>query len=218
MSALPQPIKDKYFLNLWKEQHSAPDLSVINCAEHQKVAEQIAVRSVTLVRDQAGLLPLRLGSGERAAVVIPNPVDLSPADTSSYVIPSLASAVREYHSNVDEILIPYIPSKNDVAGLLQKLRDYNLIVLGTLNAYDQPAQAEFVHAVLKMNIPAVVAALRLPYDLAVFPEASTFVCTYSILDPSMRALASTLFGRSSFRGKLPVSIPGLYAVGHGESR
>ena len=194
-----------------------PNLSVINCAEHQKIADEIAVHSVTLVRDQAHLLPLRLKSGERAAVIVPKPVDLTPADTSSYVIPSLASAMREYHPNVDEFLIPHIPSENDVASLLKKLRDYNLIVLGTLNAYDQPAQADFVRAVLKMDLPTVIAALRLPYDLAAFPKAPTFVCTYSLLDPSMRALASVLFGRSAFRGKLPVSIPGLYAVGHGES-
>ena len=57
----------------------------------------------------------------------------------------------------------------------------------------------------------------LPKYLAAFPVSSTFVCTYSILDPSMRALASALFGRSAFRGKLPVSIPGFYAIGHGES-
>jgi len=194
-----------------------PNLSIINCAEHQKIADEIAVHSVTLVCDQAHLLPLRLKSGERAAVIVPKPVDLTPADTSSYVIPSLASAMREYHPNVDEFLIPHIPSENDVASLLKKLRDYNLIVLGTLNAYDQPAQADFVRAVLKMDLPTVIAALRLPYDLAAFPEAQTFVCTYSLLDPSMRALASALFGRTAFRGKLPVSIPGLYAVGHGES-
>lgn len=176
-----------------------------------------AARSVTLVCDQAHLLPLRLKSGERAAVVVPKPVDLTLADTSSYVVPFLASAIREYHPNVDEFLIPHTPSENDVADLLQKLRDYNLIVLGTLNAYDQSAQADFVRAVLKMNIPTVVAALRLPYDLIAFSEAPTFVCTYSIPDPSMRALASALFGRSTFRGKLPVSIPGLYAIGHRES-
>jgi beta-N-acetylhexosaminidase len=75
-------------------------------------------------------------------------------------------------------------------------------------------RAEFVRQALKLGIPAMVLC-RLPYDLAAFPEAQTYVCTYSILEPSMQALAKTLFGQIPFQGKLPVSIPGLYAVAHG---
>jgi beta-N-acetylhexosaminidase len=56
--------------------------------------------------------------------------------------------------------------------------------------------------------------LRLPYDLSVFPEADTYFCTYSILEPSMRALAKALFGKIKFEGRLPVSIPGLFALGN----
>ena len=74
-------------------------------------------------------------------------------------------------------------------------------------------QAVLVREVLLTGIPTIVVALRLPYDLSEFPEAKTYVSTYSILEPSMIALASALFGKSKFRGHLPVSIPGLYAAG-----
>ncbi len=60
----------------------------------------------------------------------------------------------------------------------------------------------------------VVAALRLPYDLASFPEVKTYLCTYGIQSPSIFALASVLFGEIPAQGKLPVSIPELYPVGH----
>jgi beta-N-acetylhexosaminidase len=63
--------------------------------------------------------------------------------------------------------------------------------------------------VLKTNRPTIVVALRLPYDLAAFPEAPTYLCTYSILEPSMRALASALFGHAAITGRLPVTIPGI---------
>jgi beta-N-acetylhexosaminidase len=58
--------------------------------------------------------------------------------------------------------------------------------------------------------------MRLPYDLTAFEEAPAFVCTYSILEPSMRAAASAMFGKSRFEGHLPVSIPNLYPIGHGQ--
>lgn len=62
---------------------------------------------------------------------------------------------------------------------------------------------------LKLDKPVINIALRLPYDLAAFPQASTYVCTYSILEPSMRAVAKAVFGHSEMTGRLPVSIPGL---------
>jgi beta-N-acetylhexosaminidase len=63
----------------------------------------------------------------------------------------------------------------------------------------------------------VAAALRLPYDLAAYPEAQTYLCAYSILPPAMDALADAIWGRAPISGHLPAGIPGLYAVGHGLS-
>jgi beta-N-acetylhexosaminidase len=197
--------------------HSQPDLSVVGCAAHRAVAAEVAEGSITLVRDEAGLLPLQPKTEERIAVIVPKPIDLTPADTSSYVRPGLAAALREYHLNVDEYIISYAPEAGEITGLLERLRGYDLLILGTLNAYASPPQAEFVRQALKLGLPAVVVALRLPYDLAAFPEAKTYVCTYSILEPSMRALVKALFGKSRFKGRLPVSIPGLYAVGHAKT-
>jgi beta-N-acetylhexosaminidase len=196
---------------------SQPDLSVVGCAAHQAVAAEIAERSVTLIRDDVGLLPLLLKSEERIAAIVPKPIDLTPADTSSYVTPRLAAALRQYHPDVDEYLLSYAPESGEIASLLEQLRNHKLIILGTLNAFSSPGQAEFVRQALKLGIPTVVVALRLPYDLSVFPRAQTYICTYSILEPSMQALAKALFGKIRFEGRLPVSIPGLYAVGYGKT-
>jgi beta-N-acetylhexosaminidase len=215
--ALSTSVERVLSLKRWLAGHSQPDLSVVGCNEHQAVATEIAERSITLVRDRAGLLPLRLKPEARIAVIVPKPIDLTPADTSSYVTPGLAAALRRYHPNVDEYLIPYAPQEAEIAILIDQLRDYNILILGTLNAHASPGQAEFVRQALKLGLPAVVVALRLPYDLTVFPEAQTYVCTYSILEPSMQALAKALFGQIKFAGQLPVSIPGLYAVGHAKT-
>jgi len=203
-------------LKRWLSRQSQPDLSVVGCVEHQAVADEIAERSITLVRNGANLLPLKLNPKQRLAVVVPKPVDLTPADTSSYVTPGLGAAIRQFHSNVDEYMIAFSPDAEEIANLLERLREYDMLILGTLNAYTAPNQAEFVRQALKFDIPSVVVALRLPYDLAAFPEAKTYLCTYSILEPSMQALAKALFGQIEFEGKLPVSIPGLYSLGHGK--
>jgi beta-N-acetylhexosaminidase len=43
----------------------------------------------------------------------------------------------------------------------------------------------------------------------------THICTFGIQPASMDALAAALFGDITFQGKLPVSIPGEAAFGHG---
>ncbi len=199
------------------EQSQEEELGVVGCEEHLKVANDIAKRSITLVRDQAGLLPLHLQPAQRIAVVFATPMDLTPADTSSYVSPTLGQSLRLYHKHVDEFLISQSPSSMEICNLLNQLWNYDLIVVGTINAYNQPMQALLVTEILKTGIPSVIVGLRLPYDLMAFPEATTYACTYSILEPSMKALAAAMFGKGGFSGHLPVSIPGLYQPGHGQT-
>jgi beta-N-acetylhexosaminidase len=197
------------------KQAPPPGLDVVGCAAHQAIADQIARKSVTLVRNQAGLLPLSPHAERNIAVIMPRPLDLTPADTSSYVIPALAGELRQYFPEVDEYLLPGVVRDQDIGALLEQVRHYRLAIVGTLNAFTRPDQARLVHAVLQTWIPCVVVALRMPYDLVAFPQAATYVCTYSILEPSMRALAQALTGITPFQGRLPVSIPGLYAAGAG---
>ncbi len=187
----------------------APDLSVLGCAEHLRVADEIAARAVTRVRDRSGLLPIQLSDHQRVLVVVPVPQDLTPADTSSYVQPLLAASLREFHAPVDEIKIPINPTHPDISALIQQARDYDLIVVGTINAFTHEGQAELVRSLLQTDKPLIVVSMRLPYDLMAFPQAPTFICAYSILEPCMRAAAGALFGQIEMTGRLPVSIPGI---------
>jgi beta-N-acetylhexosaminidase len=199
--------------NWLTENASTPDLSVIQSAAHMQIADEIAEKSITLVRDQNNYLPIKLDEGKRIAVIIPVPQDLTPADTSSYIQPMLAESIREFQTQTDEFKIPYAPSEEDISVTLKRIRSYDMIIVGTINAYAEEKQAEFVRQLLDMDKPVIVVAMRLPYDLAAFPQASTFVCTYSILEPSMRAVARALFGFGKMTGQLPVSIPGLVEAG-----
>ena len=54
----------------------------------------------------------------------------------------------------------------------------------------------------------MAAALRMPYDLQVFPTAPAYVCAYGLQPATLKALARCLFGLAPFTGKLPVTIAG----------
>jgi beta-N-acetylhexosaminidase len=196
-------------LKRWCARVTPPPLEVVGCTEHHALALEIAARSITLVRDAVGRLPMRPGPGSRLAVVVPAPADLTPADTSSYVSVSLAGALRAHVPCVDELLVPLDPTAADVAAVCDALRTagHDLVVVGTINAGQHPGQAALVNAMLDLHLPAVAVALRMPHDLLAYPRAPTYVCTYSILPPAMEALAQALVGGIGFGGHLPVSLP-----------
>jgi beta-N-acetylhexosaminidase len=194
-------------LKSWIKRQPQQPLAVVGCKEHLKLAQEVARKSITLVRDTAQLLPIRIGPDQKIAVAVPRPENLTPADTSSYVKPVLADALRRYHPRVDEFSFGMSPSAEEIGALCERLAKYDVVVLGTINATAHPGQADLVKKLLKQRAQLITVALRMPYDLAMYPEASTYICTYSILSPSMEALAEALFGRIAFTGSLPVTIP-----------
>jgi beta-N-acetylhexosaminidase len=201
----------------WLGGHDQPSLDIVGCGDHQALAAELARRSITLVRDDERLLPLKPAADTRIAVVQSMPADLTPADTSSTVTPTLAAALRRRLPGVEEILLPAAAGKADIAGLGTRLATFDLVIVGTFSAQLQPAQANLAEAALATGRPTVTVALRTPWDLLAYPSARTHVCSYGILPPSMEALAAALLGESPFVGRLPVDIAGLYPRGHGLS-
>nr|WP_255603730.1 glycoside hydrolase family 3 N-terminal domain-containing protein [Oscillochloris sp. ZM17-4] len=201
----------------WLAGQAQPALDVIGCAAHRALAAEASARAITLVRDEAGRLPLRLPAEARVAVVVPQTADLTPADTSSYERCELARAVRRHHPAAEELVMPADPSPAEVDALCARLAGCDLAIVGTINAGAQAGQAALVRALLAGGTPVIAAALRLPYDLAAYPAAPTYLCAYSILPPAMDALADAIWGRAPITGRLPARIPGLYPLGHGVS-
>ena len=199
----------------WLAGFDQPSLDVVGSAEHQALAAELATRSVTLVRNDEALLPLRPGAGTRICVVQPTPTRMTPADTSSTVPPMLAEAVRGRHAATDSFAIEHSPTDAEIGVLTDKLASYDVIVLGTTAANIVPGQAKLVDRVLALGRPTVTVALRTPWDLGAYPSAQTHVCSFGILQPTMEALAAALFGEQPFGGRLPVELAGLYPRGHG---
>ncbi len=185
----------------------------VGSADHLELAGRLASASVTLVRNDDGVIPIRLGAGQRVFSLEPEPVNVTPADTTSLYPPRLAAALRTRHPDVTEVVYPHHPGQNDIEGAISTARDQDVVVVGTVGA--TPGQVKLVSALLATGKPVVTIALRTPYDLAAYPASTTHVCTYNAHAPSLEALASAIFGAIPFQGHLPAAIPGLHPRGHG---
>jgi len=63
--------------------------------------------------------------------------------------------------------------------------------------------------------PVVVISFGSPYFLRHFPEVAAYICLYRNTPQTQDIAAKAIFGEIEMRGRLPVSLPGLYPFGHG---
>lgn len=211
----PRPSPRLDDLTDWVSGFSLPELSTVGSSAHFRLASELAARSMTLVRDDPGMIPLRLEPGARILAIMPQPADLTPADTSSLVAPGLAASIGAQGVPTTELVVGREPGRQEIFEATELARRHDLVVVGTIDAGS--SQADLVESVLSAGVPTVTVALRTPYDLARYPMAPVHLCTYGILPPTLDALAAALFG-ARIEGRLPTSIPGLFPIGHGLTR
>ncbi len=202
-------------LRRWLKHFVWPERAYVKSQAHLELADRSARAALTLVRDEAGTLPLRPAEGEQVLVITPQPHELTPADSSADEPLALAEAVRAHHDAVIDLRVPAEPAEADVRAAREAAAAADAVVVATLATNVQPSQAALVEAVLETGTPTVTVAMRTPYDLADYPRSATHLCSYSIVPASVSAVADALFGRAAVGGRLPVDIPGLYPRGHG---
>ncbi len=202
-------------LRRWLSGFDRPSPDVVRSDAHRELARRAAGAALTLVRDAAGLLPLRPETTGRVAVITPTPHELTPADSSADEPLALADAVRRHHANVVRLRVAAEPDDAEIRAARELVAGADAAIVATLATNVQPGQARLVEALLGSGTPTVTVAMRTPYDLAHYPDSSTHLCSYSIVPASVGAVADALFGHAPIGGRLPVDIPGLYPRGHG---
>ena len=188
-----------------------PDLDVVGSADHRALSLTLAERSLTRLDRGAGgreAEPIAFAAGTRILAVMPQPADLTPADTSAYIAPGLARALRTCFASVEEVVVAVAPSDTEITAVRERAADggFDAIVVGTIEAHRQPAQAALVRALAGTGVPIVAVALRTPWDAAVYPAGLRAIATYSILPDPLEALARALAGEIGLPGVLPVAV------------
>jgi beta-N-acetylhexosaminidase len=195
-------------LRRWLGQWTMPPLEVVGSAEHAALARELARRSVTQIRDEAGLLPLRPSSSARLLVLAPTPADLTPADTSSLVPLRLIDAVRRRHARTETFTIPIDPSPTEVEAAMAAVMATDLVILCTIDAFRHPGQLRLAHTIAALERQAILVALRMPTDVDVLDDLPTALACYSIHDPSTEAMAAVIFGEVQPTGRVPLADTG----------
>jgi beta-N-acetylhexosaminidase len=218
---------------------------VVASPQNLAKARQIADDAVTLVRHSGQLLPIRAGKGTAAA---PNPYLRGEEPRSRVVAIIFTDDVRaEWGRSLERQLRARVPDANIVwveprtaqaqSEQILAAVEQAQTVIAAVYAVPQPGLAVVVNGLPKDNIAldkaqatlltrvlrragshTALVSLGSPYLAREFPEAQTYLCTFSNVPVSELSAVRALFGEIPVRGRLPVSIPNVAQRGAGLDR
>lgn len=193
---------------------------VVDRPEHRALADEIAQRAVTLVREAAGALPL--APTARVVHVVVNDV---PSPTAPGA--ELARELAKRLSRQPEIFLLDPKSRAEEVDPVKQAAASADVVLVSLFVRVRTGSGKFVLPETVRDAVTDLAAggARLvgvsfgnPYLARDLPGLSTYLAAYGDQVVMQTAVVRALFGEADIGGRLPVSIPGVASRSAGISR
>ncbi len=190
---------------------------IVASPQNQKLAQDIADHSITLLRDNQHLLPLNPIRAPRIfSLIIASGLESSPGDVFQAEMhqrfPSLYTEWIDARAS-DEIVaeIENYAAKADVIVFSTLVR----LISGKRNLTFSEKQRRVIDKLIASGKPLIWVAFGSPYVLELYPQIGTYLCTFSYSDVSQIAAAKALCGEIAVGGKMPVSIPQYARIGDG---
>jgi len=190
---------------------------IISNSGHLQTARQLFEHSLTLVKNDAEVLPLAAKDRTIALLALSSdPGDYYAGrafvrEFSKRCAPSLAFFADAYTGQEFMRKAGEKAARSDVVviALFSRLRSWK----GSVGL--EPRHLKLIKDLAAGGKPVVVVSFGSPYFIRNFPEIEAYLCAYRFAEDSQAAAVRALFGEVGVSGKLPVSIPELYPCGHG---
>ncbi|MCG8501338.1 MAG: glycoside hydrolase family 3 C-terminal domain-containing protein, partial [Firmicutes bacterium] len=195
--------KERYkLLSLMKKIHPVKQ-AVLD--KNREFAAALSQKSVTLVRDDKQLLPIK--RDDKVVAVSPVRKMFSGVDgtlTSCDFAGLFAHRFDcEYVSFEDAGEL----TGERLDDLIMKCGQADKVVVGAYNATILQDQQRLLEKISAVNHHIILVALRIPYDASILEkDISTALCTYEYTDESVSALLDAMAGHYQPAGRLPVSL------------
>ncbi|NUS99109.1 MAG: beta-N-acetylglucosaminidase, partial [Gemmatimonadaceae bacterium] len=191
---------------------------VVGTPEHWALADSIAARAVTLLRDSASLVPVA-GTAKRVAIVTYAP------ETELRAGRAFAAVVRASVPNARVVRISPRSARAELDSLAASLAGADAILVtthvrtieGAGRFAVAPAVAQWLDS-LATREKVIVVAHGNPYVLRQFPRVGSYLVTYGVGDALERASARAVLGLAPITAHSPISLPGFFARGDGLAR
>jgi beta-N-acetylhexosaminidase len=192
---------------------------ILSGGETAALADEIGEKAVTLVRNNAGLLPL----DKSAKIAV---LGISNGFEGPGTMGTLSSQLRQNGLRFASAYLQENSTADQVAAARKAVAEADVIVAGLYGrvrtgARNSVGLPENGAAILKDALASgkkvVGISFGNPYLLSSFPEMNTYIVAYSEVPSMQRAAARAILGVQDFSGRLPISLPGLHPRGTGLS-
>jgi beta-N-acetylhexosaminidase len=189
----------------------------VGIADHVAVAQEIAERSLTLLRNDRDLLPL---AGTRSADVV-SITYRRESDLMAGV--AFDARLRETYPRLRTAVLGPDTPDSEYDRLAELAAGSDLVVFSLyvpeVSTDDEvagsPELIDLVRAVASGGRPHVVVSFGNPYLLSEFPEVRSYMLAWGDANVSQRAAAGALLGDVSVTGRSPIRIPPSVEMGAG---
>ncbi|MEX2117835.1 MAG: glycoside hydrolase family 3 N-terminal domain-containing protein [Bacteroidota bacterium] len=189
---------------------------VVASPDHLRLAKEIARKSITVLGNRSGVLPLTRMDGKKV-------VDLVLSDQDDPL------SGRAFHwelvkrlGPMDEIVL--IPRDSlDYAAAFDSLMKADLVIAqlhfytrsGEMTGFAPAPVTRLLDSLEARGKHVIGVSFGNPYIVMGFPGIDTYVCAYSGAPVVVSAAAEVIFGEEPASGKLPVTMPGVFPFGSG---
>ena len=204
----------------------------VGSAEHRQLAQEIAAKSLTLLKNENGAFPLELQAGQRALILFADSC-ASRVGTGELAKSMLAEAgalppgaelqvMASTADNADECL--RAAEEADHVVLVHRTYSAACLDPSTVDGLSTPVFDQILAARHARGQSVILVSCQLPYDAARFADADAIVLAYcsspmktpppasgagSDYVPNLPAALCACFGLGEPGGRLPVDLPAL---------
>ena len=196
---------------------------LVSGPEALKLADEIAARALTLVRDDARLLHRDGAAGLRPGASLFN-LAVTNGEDRFFITNAFVSQMARLGRRVETVVLDARSTDAEVQRALERAAKADVVIAsmygrvrsGAANSTGLPEPGtRALGALLERGAPVVGVSFGNPYLLQNFPALKTYLVAYGDMPSLQRAAARALAGRAGITGRLPISLPGLYPRGTG---
>ncbi len=202
--------------------------NVIGGRAHQAVADEVSQRSITLIRDERGDVPLKLAREAHVLYlsVLDFPSGWRIAAPSRTFIPEL----KKHWPNVTSIELSERSTANEIALVRAMAPRFDAVIASVFvraasgsGRMDLPANMQALLRTIARDssasrTPFVTVLFGNPYTAAFLQDLPAMLLTYDFYDRPERSAVRAIAGDAPIGGKLPIGIPGVAPRGTGLQR
>ncbi|PYS53095.1 MAG: hypothetical protein DMF68_00395 [Acidobacteria bacterium] len=211
----------KYDLGLVKQRIAPIDEidRVVSSPEALKLTREIAEHAITLVRNDAKLLPLNLRTDARIFNLA-----ITNGDDRAFISNPFVSELTRAGRRVETIVLDDRSSDAEVQKAIERASGADLVIASLYGRVRTGQSASIglpepgvraLNALLSRNRPVLGISFGNPYVLESFPAMKTYMVAYGDMPALQQAAARAVLGSSDITGRLPITLPSLYVRGTG---